>query len=335
MTNSSGTVAASNRTPVVLLHDAAIDEFISSMLLTVMPSVELLGIIVINADCLAETAMQASYKLMHFMGRADIPVALSRSRGWNAFPWVYRGDCVKFNNLPILQGNDIQFLGAPPDGEDLLVQLLQTAIKTNRPLTLLMTGPMTPLVDVLSRDASLAKGVAQIVWMGGAIKAAGNLDPNTIGKAVANPHAEWNAFWDPYAVADVFQQFQGVNIFPLDITNSASITPDFMAALQAQGAKYRYSQLAFDAYSFVSSEPFYSMWDVTATCWLTRPDLYTPPIPLPLMIEQWGFEQGWIHEPFVRTPRLPATEKLQNVFFSFADNQGFYKYVLELLATNG
>ncbi|HEY1743682.1 MAG TPA: nucleoside hydrolase, partial [Granulicella sp.] len=283
MTNSSGTVAASNRTPVVLLHDAAIDEFISSMLLTVMPSVELLGIIVINADCLADAAMQASSKLMQFMGRTDIPVALSRSRGWNPFPWVYRGDCVKFNNLPILQGNSFQFLGPPPDGEDLLAQLLRTAIQTNRPLTLLMTGPMTPLVDVLSRDASLAKGVGQIVWMGGAINVAGNLDPNTIDKSVANPHAEWNAFWDPYAVANVFQQFEGINLFPLDITNTASISLDFMAALKEQSSKYRYSKLAYDAYSLVASEPFYSMWDVTATCWITRPDIYTPATPLPLM----------------------------------------------------
>ena len=335
MTNSSGTVAAPTRTPVVLLHDAAIDEFISSMLLTVMPSVELLGIIVINADCLADAAMQASAKLMQFMGRTDIPVALSRSRGWNPFPWSYRGDCVKFNNLQVLQSNSLPLTGVPPDGEELLSKLLQTAIQTNRPLTLLMTGPMTPLVDVLSRDASLAKGVGQIVWMGGAINVAGNLDPHTIDKSVANSHAEWNAFWDPYAVANVFQQFEGINLFPLDITNSASISSDFMAALQAQASKYRYSKLAFDAYSLVASEPFYSMWDVTATCWITRPDIYNPPTQMRLEIEEWGFEQGWIHKPLFQAPLSPPTEKLQNVFFSFADNQAFYKYVLELLATNG
>ncbi|HEY1744024.1 MAG TPA: hypothetical protein VGG18_12725, partial [Granulicella sp.] len=98
---------------------------------------------------------------------------------------------------------------------------------------------------------------------------------------------------------------------------------------------YRYSKLAYDAYSLVASEPFYSMWDVTATCWITRPDIYTPATPLPLMIEQWGFEQGWIHEPLMRARSSPSTEKLQNVFLNFADNQAFYKYVLELLATNG
>src|SRR5437868_15374626 len=97
MRSLKGAVTSEKRTPVVFLHDAAIDEFISSMLLTVMPGIDLLGIVVINADCIADPAMQASSRLMQFMNRADIPVALSRARGWNAFPWPYRRDCVSLN----------------------------------------------------------------------------------------------------------------------------------------------------------------------------------------------------------------------------------------------
>jgi purine nucleosidase len=330
MTTSKSMAASGARIPVVLLHDAAIDEFISSMLLTVMPGIELLGIIIINADCIAEPAMQASSRLLQFMGRTEIPVALSRARGWNAFPWLYRKDCVCFNQLSILKEYNPQVPTPPPDGEALLAKLLREAILTNRPLTLLMTGPMTPLVDTLSKEPSLAKGVGQIVWMGGAIDVNGNLDSQTINSVVANTHAEWNAFWDPYSVEAIFQLFGGINMFPLDISDSAAVTPEFRNALKQQGEKYRYSQLAYEAYSLVSSEPFYRLWDVTATCWLTRPDLYTPATTMPLTIEQWGFEQGWIHKPLTL-----GAEKPQNVFFSFADLPGFYKYVLELLATNG
>jgi purine nucleosidase len=268
--------------------------------------------------------------MIQFIGRSDIPVALSRSRGWNAFPWPYRGDCVSFNELPILQTYKPHASTPPPDGEVLLAKLLHEAILINRPITLLMTGPMTPLIDVLKNDTRLAQGVGQIVWMGGAIDAPGNLDSSTINPVVANKHAEWNAFWDPYSVYDVFRRFGGIHMFPLDISNSAAVTAEFLDALKQQGERYSYSQLAYEAYSLVTGEPFYRLWDVTATCWLTRPDLYTPPTAMPLTIQQWGFEQGWIHKPLI-----PGAEKSQNVFFSFANLQGFYQYVLELLATNG
>ena len=325
-----GAVTSEKRTPVVFLHDAAIDEFIASMLLTVMPGIDLLGIVVINADCIADPAMQASSRLMQFMNRAHIPVALSRARGWNAFPWPYRGDCVSFNELPSLKPYTPHVSTPPPDGEALLAKLLDEAIQQHTPITLLMTGPMTPLVDVLGKNPLLAAGIDRMIWMGGAIKVDGNIDPTTTNNVVANKHAEWNAFWDPYAVHDVLNTFGSIQMFPLDISNSAPVSEHFRNALEAQGQKYRYSQLAYEAYSLVTKEPFYRLWDVTATCWLTRPDLYTPPTPMPLTIVQWGFEQGWIHK-----PSSAGAEKPQDVFFSFSNIRGFYQYVLELLATDG
>ncbi len=120
--------------PVVFVHDAAVDEFVSSMLLTVMPGIDLLGLIVINADCIADPAMEACSRLLQFMGRTDVPVALSRARGWNAFPWPYRGDCVSFNNIPILQQYQPQVSTPPPDGEQLLTRLLQEAVAKKRRL---------------------------------------------------------------------------------------------------------------------------------------------------------------------------------------------------------
>jgi purine nucleosidase len=189
---------------------------------------------------------------------------------------------------------------------------------------------MTTLMEVLDRDGTLAKGVDQIVWMGGAVDVLGNLDPTTIDPVVANMHAEWNAFWDPYAVERAFQRFSGIQMFPLDISNTATITPDFLSALKQQGRAFRHSQLAYETYRLVENEPFYRLWDVTATCWLERPDLYIPAQPIPLMIEQWGYEQGSIHRPLDH-----RTEHTQNVFTDFADLPGFYRYILDLLATNG
>ena len=160
--------------------------------------------------------------------------------------------------------------------------------------------------------------------MGGAINVPGNLDPATINPAVANRHAEWNAFFDPFAVNAALEQLEGLNVFPLDITNSAPITPSFMGTLKAQGRQYTFSQLAAEGYGLVSNEPFYDMWDVCATCWLAVPDLYTPPQRSGLDIVPWGFEQGWL--------RKSTAGKPQNLFLSFQDQAGFYSYVTSQLA---
>ncbi len=180
MSTDASRASGEAKIPVVLIHDAAIDEFISTMLLTVMPGIDLLGIVIVNADCLEAPALAAASKLQQFLGRADIPVALSRARAWNAFPWEYRGDCVTFGNIASLQPFTPRVTTPPPDGEELLAALLSGAIETRNPLTLLMTGPMTPLTEVLRSDPRLAGGIGKIVWMGGAINVPGNLDPQTL-----------------------------------------------------------------------------------------------------------------------------------------------------------
>lgn len=43
-------------TPVIFNHSAAIDDFVATALLLTMPNIELLGVIVTNADCIAEPA---------------------------------------------------------------------------------------------------------------------------------------------------------------------------------------------------------------------------------------------------------------------------------------
>ena len=216
----------------------------------------------------------------------------------------------------------------PASGGALLVTLLEQAIASNQPLTVLLTTGFTPLTDVLSARPDLRRGIAQVIWMGGAIYVDGNLDPTTISPVVANKHAEWNVFWDPFAAEFGISYLPAINVFPLDITNTAAITKPFMERLRVQGQQYSWSQLAYEAYDLVSDEPFYDMWDVTATCWLARPDLYTPPQQLTLDVVLWGFEQGWLRP--VSVP--PAGSLTHNAFLSFKNLDGFYDYVASQLA---
>lgn len=311
-------------TPVILLHDAAIDEYISTILLTTMPELTLSAIVVVNGDCITTPAMNAAWRIQQYIGRTDIPLGLSSARGYNPFPWAYRGDCIKVNDLAMLQ--PLPACATPyKDGDALLADTLARATS---PVTVLCTGPLTPLATLFSspEGAALQSKVGRLVWMGGAIAVSGNLDPNTLPPGVANPYAEWNVFWDPFAASWVFKNTSfPISLFPLDITNKAAITPSFMSRLLGQGKHYPVSNLAYQSYEIVASETFYDMWDVTATVWLTRPDLYKPleTMSLSVVTEDAGMQGALIPDRGGR--RVDCA-------MDFQDIDGFYSYVLAQLA---
>lgn len=305
---------------VLLNHDAAIDEFMATILLTTMDGVDLTGIVVTNADCVYGPAMQTAWRIQSFIGATGIPLGLSRARGYNPFPWEYRGDAIKEAELPALSSYGPHAGWPPyPDGDALMAELLEAA--PEKSVTLLVTCPMTTLEGVLKKHPHLAAKIERMIWMGGAMDVPGNLDPATLPPGVANPYAEWNAFWDPYAVDWIFRNTDfPLIVFPLDVTDQAAITDSFMARLLVQGKRFRTSNLAYQSYELVSGESFYDMWDVVTTCYIPHPEFFAEPEETRLAIVTDGDQQGMLI-------RSDSGRKAQ-VVLDLKDPDGFYDYVL-------
>lgn len=307
---------------VILVHDAAIDEYMSQVLLTTMPGINFLGAVIVNADCIDSAAMQTAWQIMSYIDRTDIPLGLSSARGLNPFPWSYRSDCVNESKITCLKGFGPNPQWPPfPDGDALLQSLMESA---QGPVTLLVTCPFTPIMNLLQQSPDLGAKIEQIIWMGGAINVDGNLDPTTVPNPPWNACAEWNAFWDAPSVDWVFRNTTCPIIeFPLDMTNQAAITTDFMETLAVQAKNgSRYSELAFESYMLVSYETFYDMWDVVTTCWLTHPEFFVPPATMKLAIDATlDATQGCIKQ-------NPSGREVQ-VVLNFAEEgqQAFYDYV--------
>lgn len=307
--------------PVVIIHDAAIDEYMSTILLTTMQDVRLEGIVVVNADCIYAPAMDAAWRIQQFIGRTDIPLSLSNARGLNPFPWEYRADCIKQGQIPALA----KFAPHPdwppyPNGDDWLEQHLQEATE---PVTLLCLCPATPIANLLQQRPDLMDKVAQIVWMAGAIDVPGNLDPSTL--PVANLYAEWNVFWDPEASNWLLGKTTiPIVVFPLDVTNQAKLSEDFLNDLMIQGKVHPYSDIASQSYALVSDEPFYEMWDVVTTCYLAHPEFFEPPQKMRLCVGTSGAQEGAML-PAANAPNVDVVMKI-------ADLDAFYAYVLKQFA---
>lgn len=307
---------------VILVQDAAIDEYVAQVLLTTMPA-NLLGVVIVNADCIDAAAMQTAWKINAYVDAPSMPLGLSRARGWNPFPWVYRADCIALGQIPALAGIPDNPAWPPyPDGDALLETMLERCAPG---VTVLVTSPLTPLSNVLARRPALEAKIGQIVWMGGAVGVPGNLDPTTVPTPPWNACAEWNAFWDPPSVEWVFRHTTCPIVeFPLDVTNQAPITPELMARLEAQSAAgMRYSTLAHQGYGLVTDQPLYAMWDVVTTCWLVndRHRFFEPPQAMSLAIDaELGATQGCI------APRQDRDGREVQVVLSFARDGGRQRF---------
>ena len=311
------------QSPVIFNHDAAIDEYMALVLLTTMETVDLQAAIITGADCVPDAAMDTSWKIQSYIEQTGLPVGLSQVCGWNPFPWAYRGDCFQQGSIEALRGVTPNLDWPPyPDGDALLAELLAKAAAGTK-VTLLVNCPLKTLQATLAANPGLEQGIERVIWMGGAINVPGNLDPTTVPYQVANPSAEWNAFWDPVSVDWIFKNTSfPITLFPLDVTDDAPISEQFMQRLAAQRQTYRYSDLAYQSYGLVSSEPFYDMWDTLTTSYLVHPEFFEPPTLLNVSIVTEGFYQGTLQV-------VESGGRAMEVVLKLTDSEGFYDYMLQ------
>jgi purine nucleosidase len=242
------------------------------MMVLAMPHINLAGIVVTPADCFLRPAISASCKVLRFFKRTDVEISAGTLRGVNAFPRAWRKHAYAVDALPILNESTTD-LPVPDDepGHQFLVRKLRQA---DRPVTILITGPVTNLAHVLTQEPELVSKIEEVVWMGGALQVAGNVrDYEHDGSA------EWNVYWDPPAADKLWKTEAPITLFSLDSTNSVPVTMDFLHRLARQ-RRYPLSDLAGQCWALTvgdipSHKYIYYMWDTLTTGYLGVPHLIT------------------------------------------------------------
>ncbi|MEM8779649.1 MAG: nucleoside hydrolase [Cyanobacteria bacterium P01_G01_bin.49] len=298
---------------VLLDHDGAIDDILATMLLVTMPEIEPLGIIVTPADCYINAALNVTRKVLDLMGFSQIPVAESTVRGINPFPALYRRDSLIMDNFPLLnQSAMLKTPLVPETGQQFMVKTLQTAPK---PVTLMVTGPLTTVATALDMAPEIESKIQEIVWMGGALNVSGNVE-----KEFAPEHdgtAEWNAYWDAIAVERVWQTKIPLIVCPLDITNTVPVTSDFIRQLALQ-RHYPLSDLAGLCYALAIPQEYYC-WDVLATAYLDCQEIFSVKKCQTAVITN-GCSQGRIKV---------ANEGREILAMTTVDKAAFFRYLLQ------
>ena len=189
--------------------DPGHDDMIAIMVACAADDVELLGVTNVAGNQTGFKTLLNARKVLTMIGRTDIPVA----RGSDA-PLLRELVAAEFiHGESGLEGAELP----EPKTEGLLISardfIVETLRNSEEKVTLIPTGPLTNIANVLISAPEIHSKIERIVLIGGAIH-----DSNI------TPGAEFNIFVDPEAAKIVFESGIPLTQVGLDVTNKTLLT---------------------------------------------------------------------------------------------------------------
>ena len=212
--------------PLILDVDTGIDDALAILYACASPEAELVAVTCLSGNVTAHDVQRNTRAVLELAGRGDVEVALGRDRPLlrplEITPETHGPHGIGYAELPE---------PAAPLSERYAPSLIVDEAR-RRPgeITLVTLGPLTNLAIAVLQEPNLPRLLRRWVLMGGAFRVPGNTTPT----------AEWNIHCDPEAARIAFAAWQaaidGDPTIPralalgLDVTETARITPDDVAA---------------------------------------------------------------------------------------------------------
>ncbi|MCX6591959.1 MAG: nucleoside hydrolase [Acidobacteria bacterium] len=255
--------------PLIFDHDGGTpDDFLALALLLTLKDVDLRGVVCSPGVTYLDASLSVSRKILALAGRDQVPVLRSPARSLNAYPTPWRRSVWVADALPILNSRALP-AAVTPDAVEWLVNQLTTA---SAPVTMLLTGSCCTLALALDRQPAIESKIREVVWMGGALRVAGNVSRND--EPSHDGSAEWNVYFDPPAAARVWKSKVPLVLCPLDATNKVPVRREFQQRL----ATVRHNALGdlagqLNSFSYANGEEFY-FWDLLTAAYVGAPELF-------------------------------------------------------------
>jgi inosine-uridine nucleoside N-ribohydrolase len=219
------------RRQILLDCDPGHDDAIAIMLAVADPALELLAVTTVAGNATLDHTTRNALRVLDMVGRPDVPVAAGRDRPRVrelSTAAVMHGASGLSGPLPAEPSRPA--LDAP--AIELIEQILLDA---DEPVTLVATGPLTNMADVVERLPHLRSRIRELVIMGGAVDL-GNW----------TPAAEFNIWVDPHAADIVFRASRppgtgdaedaiALTMVGLEVTHRAWLTDEHADALRGTG----------------------------------------------------------------------------------------------------
>jgi pyrimidine-specific ribonucleoside hydrolase len=208
--------------PIILDCDPGHDDALAITLALARPELRLLGITTVGGNSPLANTTRNALRVLALLGRRDVPVAAGAER-----PLLRESRIpVEFHGVSGLDGADLPEPAAPPRPEGALALTEALVAESDRPVTVVATGPLTNVALLLRARPRIAERVERICLMGG-----------SLGEGNATPAAEFNVWQDPEAAAIVFGSGIPVSMMGLDVTHRALFLEADLARLEALGTR--------------------------------------------------------------------------------------------------
>ena len=195
--------------PVLIDCDPGSDDALAILAALNSPDLDVVGLTTVGGNATIDDTTRNALALLEIAGRAEVPIWRGAGRpllGEFRFGYDYHGEA----------GVGIR-LEAPTtreQAEPAVDAIARAALERPGELTLIALGPLTNVAQALRRKLKLAEEVAEIIVMGGAVEAPGNI----------TGHAEFNIYNDPAAAEVVFDSGAQVTLVGLDVTEQVSVS---------------------------------------------------------------------------------------------------------------
>lgn len=181
---------------VILDCDPGIDDSLAIMLALASPELDVRGITIVAGNAPLEMGYGNARKVLHFLGREDVPVYLGADRplkrAYVSALDTHGADGLGESFLP-----DVPVTLAP---EKSAVEFMREELHAGG-CSVIALGPLTNLAELIRVDRAAFLAVDELVSMGGNYRSHGN----------CSPVAEYNYWEDPDSARVVYQALEDYN----------------------------------------------------------------------------------------------------------------------------
>lgn len=252
--------------PIILDCDPGHDDAIALILACASPSLDIRAVTTSAGNQTPDKTLNNALRILTLLGRSDIPVA------GGALKPLAR-ELIIADNVHGESGLDGPTLPEPgfePQTEHAVELMARVLEESDKPVTLVPTGPLTNIALLLATHRELTDKIERIVLMGGGAET-GNW----------TPAAEFNIYVDPQAADMVFSSGIPITMCGLDVTHRAQIMDEDIERIRAIDNPV--SDVVADLLDFFMIYHRDPKWglegaplhDPCTIAWLLAPELFT------------------------------------------------------------
>ncbi|MGK9172534.1 ribonucleoside hydrolase RihC [Yokenella regensburgei] len=247
------------RLPIILDTDPGIDDAAAIAAALFAPELDLRLITTVAGNVSLEKTTRNALQLLHFWN-ASVPVAQGA-----ATPLLRPlRDAATVHGESGMEGYAFVEHQRQPLAKPAFEAIRDQLMASPEPVTLVAIGPLTNIALLLTHYPECQFNICRLVMMGG-----------SAGRGNFTPNAEFNIAIDPEAAARVFNSGIEIVMCGLDVTNHATLTPEYLASLPALNETGKMLHAVFSHYRSGSMATGLRMHDLCAIAWLARPSLFT------------------------------------------------------------